>query len=434
MGSGGRAGVQTGVMRRLALVALFLLVAGPAAAQTGVLDRAAAGLRSDPVFVDPGAERADDVDADRLRGRIRDANAPIFVAVLPAAAADEVGGDVNRLPQELGTRSGVAGTYGVVAGNSFRAGSNTLPAGRAGALATAAFQAHSGDGTQAVLDDFVERVAAVQATQGPQSTAPSSAGSPFDNGTGGEVTDDGDGGASSVLPVVLLAGAAGGGLWYFSRKRNRQRAEDQRNRSVLEAQLAVLADDVVNLEPQVELHPEARADYEAAVSRYRVAQEALRSTGQPIDLVRVGRLLDEAQYAMARAKALAEGREPPPPPPDLTQPGRRGEPPLDLDERGQPAYVGGGSPFYGGGWFGGGGGLMTGLFLGQMLGGGWGYGGGGHDTNVYVDNDGSGGGGGDQGGGDVGGGDWGGGIGGGDWGGGGGGDWGGGGDIGGGDW
>ena len=194
----------------------------------------------------------------------------------------------------------------------------------------------------------------------------------------------------------------------------------------------MLADDVVNLEPQVELHPDARPDYEAAVSRYRVAQEALRSTGQPIDLVRVGRLLDEAQYAMARAKALVEGREPPPPPSDLTQPGRRGEPPVDLDERGQPAYVGGGSPFYGGGWFGGGGRPddrpVPGPDAGRRLGLG-----GGHDTNVYVDNDGSGGDGGDQGG-DVGGGDWGGGIGGGDWGGGGGGDWGGGGDMGGGDW
>ena len=235
-----------------------------------------------------------------------------------------------------------------------------------------------------------------------------------------------------MLPVLLLAGAAGGGLWYFRRKKSRARADDQRNRNVLEAQLAVLADDVVNLGPLVDLHADARPDYEAAVSRYRVAQEALRATDQPIDLVRVGRLLDEAQYAMARAKAITEGREPPPPPSDLSHPGRRGEPPVDLDERGQPAYVGGGSPFYGGGWFGGGGGLMTGLFLGQMLGGGWGWGGG-HDTNVYVDNDGSDGGGGDGGGdagsGDWGGGDWGGGIGGGDFGGG---DWGGG-DIGGGD-
>ncbi len=424
----------------LAVVAAVIMLApGPAAAQTGVLDRAAAALRSDPVFVDPTAERADEVDAGRLRQSIRSSGAPIFVAVLPAAAIDEVGGDAGRLPTTLGTRTGLAGTYAVVAGDSFRAGSNTLARGQAGALATAAFQAHSGDITQAVLDDFIERVGQAQAARGPQSTSPSAT-APFDEAESGESGSSGDGGGgSNVFPVLLVAGAAGGGLWYF-RKKSRERAQDQRDRSVLEAQMAVLADDVVNLESLVDLHPAARPDYDAAVSRYRVAQEALRTVDQPIDLVRVGRLLDEAQYAMARAKAIVEGREPPTPPPDLGQPGRRGEPPLDLDERGQPAYVGSGSPFYGGGWSGGGGGggLLTGLFLGQMLGGGWGWGGG-HDTNVHIDNSGAdntGADGGDAGDGDVGGGDWGGGIGGGDWGGGdfGGGDFGGGGDMGGGDW
>ena len=415
-----------------------VLVAGPASAQIGVLDAAASSLRNDPVYVDPAADRADDLDegavAD-LRQRIRSSGSAIFLAVLPASAVGEAGGDVNRLPQELAARTGLAGTYGVVAGNSFRAGSSSGPPGRAGNLATQAFQANSEDGTEAVLSDFVARVAEAEDGQGSASGQSPSGQSPL-----GEESGDDGGGGSSALPLLLLVGAGGAGLWFWRRKRGREKAaEDQRNRSVLEAQLAVLADDVVNLGPSVDLHPDARPDYDAAVSRYRVAQAALENTGDPIDLVRVGRLLDEAQYAMSRAKAAVEGREPPPPPDDLTRPGRRGEPPVDLDEDGRPAYVGAGSsPFYGGGWFGGGGGLMTGLFLGSMLGGGWGGGWGGHDTNVYVDNSDGGGDGGDGGGGD--GGDWGGGdIGGGDWGGGdfgggfGGGDFGGG-DIGGGDW
>ena len=429
-------------MRRLALTVSLLGLtaiglATPALAQsTGILDRAAASLRNDPVHVDPQAERASAVDdgaiAD-LRQRIRASGTAIFLAVLPASAAAEAGGDVNRLPEELATRTGLAGTYGVVAGNSFRAGSSSGPPGRAGSLATAAFQASSDDGTAAVLADFVDRVADGQSSQ----DAPSA--SPID-GSGDSASRDSGGGGSSALPLLLLVGAAGGGLYFWQRKKARTRAaEDQRNRSVLEAQLAVLADDVVNLESLVDLHPDARPDYDAAVSRYRVAQAALENSGDPIDLVRVGRLLDEASYAMSRAKAAVEGREPPPPPPELARPGRRGEPPVDLDDDGRPAYVGyGSSPFYGGGWFGGGGGLMTGLFLGQMLGGGWG--GGGHDTNVYVDNSGGDSGGGDGGDGGVGGGDWGGGdLGGGDFGGDfgggdfGGGDWGGG-DIGGGDW
>ena len=363
LGCGGAAAGRPAVMRRLAsasvlLVAVAVLLAAPAVAQTSILDQAASRLRSDPVYVDPEADVAGDVDEDGLRQRIRASNAPIFVAVLPAAAIDEGGGDAGRLPPALATRTGLAGTYGVVAGRSFRGGSNTLAPGQGGALATAAFQAHRDDGIQAILEDFIERVSRAQAARGPRRPQPSGSGSgsPFDDGGGDASAGDEGGGGSSVLPVLLLAGAAGGGLWYFRRKKSRERVEDQRNRNVLEAQLAVLADDVVNLGPQVDLHPDARPDYEAAVSRYRVAQEALRATDQPIDLVRVGRLLDEAQYAMARAKAITEGREPPPAALRPHQPGRRGEPPVDLDERGQPAYVGGGSPFYGGGWFGGGGG------------------------------------------------------------------------------
>jgi hypothetical protein len=435
-------------VRRLVLILSVLgltavMLAGPAPAQstaqgTAVLDRAAAALRSDPVYVDPDAEGPGKIDADAaesLRRRIRSSGSAIFLAILPESAVAEAGGDVNRLPEAIATRTGLSGTYGVVAvgdGTSFRAGATSGTPGRAGSLATAAAQAHSSEGTEAVLADFVNRIAQAQGGQVPAQT------SPLDEGSGDSGGDSGGGGGSSALPLLLLIGAGGGGLWYWQRKKTRARAaEDRRNRSVLEAQLAVLADDVVNLGPQVDLHPDARLDYDAAVSRYRVAQAALENTSDPIDLVRVGRLLDEASYAMSRAKALVDGREPPPPPPDLTQPGRRGEPPVDLDDDGRPAYVGAGSsPFYGGGWFGGGGGggLMTGLFLGSMLGGGWGGGWGGHDTNVYVDNSDGGDGGGDGGGGDGGGGD----FGGGDWGGGdfGGGDFGGfgGGDIGGGDW
>ncbi|HVF14428.1 MAG TPA: hypothetical protein VM942_07495 [Acidimicrobiales bacterium] len=442
-------------MRRLpltiSLLTLTALLVAPAAATaaqtTPLLDRAGSALRSDPVYVDADAEgerSLDDDAANGLRQRIRSSGTAIFLAIVPAEAIAEAGGDVNRLPAELASRTGLAGTYGVVtvgSRNSFRAGASSGPPGRAGSLATAAFQAHSDEGTEAVLTDFVRRVAEASNGQGQSGQGQSGQGSPSaqspldrDASGGGDAAAD-DGGGSSPLPLLLLLGAGAGGLWYWSRKRTRAKTdEDRRNRSVLEAQLAVLADDVVNLESLVGIHPDAQPDYEAAVSRYRVAQAALENREDPIDLVRVGRLLDEAQYAMSRAKAAVEGRQPPPPPPELTQPGRRGEPPVDLDDDGRPAYVGSGSsPFYGGGWFGGGGGLMTGLFLGQMLGGGWG-GYGGHDTNVYVDNSGSDSGGdsgdGDYGGGDFGGGDWGGG----DFGGGfGGGDFGGG-DIGGGDW
>ena len=398
-------------MRRLlllcSLLALVFVPGHPALAQ-GVLQRAAQELRKDPVYVDPGAERSiSDADADRLRTQIRESGTPVFVALLPAAAVEEAGGDPAKVPTALADAVGLSGTYAVVAGNRFRA------AGPAAAVATAAFQAKSGEGTEAVLTEFVNRVAEADTGGSGGGPAASSDGRREDGGGGG-------------LGLLALLGLGGGGFLLWQRgKRQRERQEARQevdaDRQLLQAELSVLADDVMALEHEVTLHPEARADYEAGVNRYRAAEAALDYADDEVDLVRVERVVAEGRYAMSRARARVEGREPPPPPAELTRPGRHDEPALDVDERGEPMYVGYGGPFYGGGgWFGGGGGgLLTGLLLGQMLGGGFGGWGG------YGDHHGDGGG--SDGGSDWGGGDWGGG----DWGGGG--DFGGG-DVGGGDW
>lgn len=400
-------------MRRALLLLVVLLpvvtlAAAPVAAQTATataeLDRAAAALPRDPVYVDPAAELAGDVDAGRLRDRIRAAGTPVFVAVLPASAAQEAY-SVNELPAVLNQKVGLSGTYAVVAGRQFRAASTSVRG--VGTLATAAAQSNPND-LQGALEDFVDRVSAAAAGGGRTGAT-----APFDDGAGGTGTGREDGGGGSALPLLLLLGGGGAGLWYFSKRSKERRAEqakrDEHDRGLIQAELSVLADDVMALEPQIALHPGAADDYEAATSRFRVAQAALQHADDPIDLVRVQRVVDEGRYAMSRAKAVIQGREPPPPPPELVRPGRHGEPPVDLDEDGRPAYVGAGgygSPFYGGGWFGGGGGILTGLFLGSMLGGGWGWGSSGGDvTNIYNE------GGGDFGGGDFGGGDFGGGFG-----------------------
>ena len=410
-------------MRRLTVVlasiVLGLLVATPASAQSAqsaqpVIDEAARALRSDSVYVHP--DRAGDLDRaaqERLRRRIADRGAAMFLAVLPTSALDEVGGDANDVLRTLHDRVRVSGTYGVVVGRTLRAGSTTLPSGRATSAATAAVQAHQGGTVEEVLADFVDRIASVQGSQGGQDAG--RRGGAFD-GNGSSGSGDG-GGGGSLLPVLLLLGAAGGGLYLWQRGKRRreeteERAQNQADLSLLRAEVSVLAQDVMQLEPQVALHPDARDDYEAGVARYRVAQAALEQNDPRIDMVRVKRVVSEGQYAMARARAVIDGRQPPPPPEELTRPGRREEPAVDLDDEGRPAYVGYGGPFYGGGWFGGGGGLLTGLFLGQMLGGGWGWGGGYHEQNIYVESpeaDGGDFGGGDFGGGDFGGGDFGGG-------------------------
>ena len=207
---------------------------------------------------------------------------------------------------------------------------------------------------------------------------------------------------------------AGVGLfvWRSSKRRKAEAAErareEEADRQLLRAELSVLADDVVQLDPEVQLHPAARSDFDAAVNRYRAAQAALEHADDPVDLVRVERVVTEARYLMDRVRAIVS-REPPPPPDDLRA-RAHGEPAVTLDEHRQPAYVGYPGGFHPG-WFGGiGGGLFSGLLLGSLLAGGfggWGYGG---TTIINQGGDGGGDfGGGDFGGGDFGGGDFGGG-------------------------
>jgi hypothetical protein len=174
-----------------------------------------------------------------------------------------------------------------------------------------------------------------------------------------------------VLFVVLAIRLATG-------SRRRVRAQTARpydapsNAHLLRAELSVLADDVLRLEPQVTLNEAARDDYEAAAHRYRVAEAALDQVEEPVDLERVQRVVDEATWSMSRARATLEGRPPPAPPAPLRRPGSRGEPAVELDDADLPAYVGSPNSFRAG-WFGGSTGLIGGLLFGPMLGGfgGW---------------------------------------------------------------
>ena len=379
-----------------AAATLLVLLGLPGAASASVdLDDVASSLRRNPVYVDTDAERAlTDDEIDELRSVIRSADTPIYIAVLPASTADLAGGDAAEVASQLADAVDRTGTFGVVVGDSFHAGSSELAAGEAGELAAAAALQANGDDNAAVLDDFVERVG-------------DAAGSASGSGESDEGGDDGGSGGGWVLPVVLVGGAGAAGLLVWQRRRRRaDEAERVRteaaDRQLLKAEVSVLADDVVRLEPEIQLHPDARSDFDAAVSRYRAAQAALDYTDEPLDMVRVARVVAEARYSMDRARAIVEGRQPPPPPEDLQRPGVHGEPAVTLDADRQPAYVGYPGGFTGG-WFGGSSGLFTGLLLGSLLSGGFGGWGAGGTTII---NEADGGGDGDFDGGDFGGGDF----------------------------
>jgi hypothetical protein len=424
-----------------ALVASALLLgAPPAQALQGAIPRAAQELRADPVYVDPSAERAiSRAQAARLREEIRRRDAgPLYIAVLPGAAVDEAGGDAEAALRELALSAGEPGTYAALIGDSLRAGATNgvLPPGRAGELAAEALRARGGEGTTAVLSDFVGRVG--EARRG---------------GSG----DPGGGSGGGGFPWLLGLLGLGGVL--LALRRLRRRGEERRElaevKDFARDDLVALGDEVRALDLDMEMPQTpaaAKRHYERAVELYERADDAWDRARRPEDLEAVSARLEEGRYEMTAARALLEGKpEPERRPPCFFDP-RHGPSATDLEwappggaprpvpvcaadaqriaDGADPAVrqvgVGGAlTPYWNAGpayapWAGGffGGGLLPGLFLGSMLGGGFGlYGAGIADAATGDDLAGAG----DFGGGfdDIGGGDFGGDFGGGDLGGGG---------------
>jgi hypothetical protein len=409
----------------LTVLAASLVAAAPATAQ-GTLSAAAAALRDNPVYVDPDAERAlTDEEASRLRELIAQEDAgPMYIVVLPASARDEAGGDPSAALREIAQELGEPGTYAGVIGDSFRAGSVGVDV-PAVDLARDALDAHAGDGTMAVLEDFVRRVGDARAGAG--------------SGGGG----DGGGGGFPLVLLLLLGLPLG--LFALSRRRQRRRDEERARaeleevRQVAREDLVALGDDIRALDLDVQMpdaDPEARQHYGQAVERYVEAEQALDTATRTEQIEPVTSALEEGRWAMEAAKAeLAGGSAPERRPPCFFDP--RHGPSVDEAEwsppGGQPRPVpvcaadlqrirdgiepearqvpAGGQmvPYWAAGpaympWAGGffGGGLLPGLFIGSMLGGGFGTLGGAGDAYAGESGDFGGGDLGDFGGGDFG--------------------------------
>jgi hypothetical protein len=381
-------------MRFLALTfALLLLLAGSARAQ-GQLDRAADALALDPVYVDPKAERAiSEGEAEDLRQAIADSGAaPLYIAVLPADAAREAGGDAGAALGEIAFALRQPGTYAAVIGDDFRAGAeDTLPRGRAGELAAEALDAERENGTAAVLEDFVRRVAA-------------------ERGEGASSGGESDGGGGfPIFLVTLVVAAVGLFGWSRVRRRRRQQTELEQVRAVAREDLVALGDDIRALDLDVEMpdvDKEAKEHYGLGVERYQQADEALRRARRSEDIEAVTSLLEEGRWAMTAAKARLAGEEAPERRAPCFFDPRHGPSVRDIEwappggaprpvpvcaadaqriEDGHDPYTrqvevnGRRVPYYDAGpalmpWAGGfyGGGLLPGLFVGSLLGGGFG--------------------------------------------------------------
>jgi hypothetical protein len=425
-------------VRLLALTLLLTFLSAATATAAGGLDTAADALRSDNVYVDPDAEaKLSESEADQLRQRIIDRDAgPLYVAVMPRSVLAEGGGSIGDALTELGSRVDRKGTYVLVAGRSFRAGSTDLSEGVTAQAADLALKAHRGDGLDAILLDFTDRMGEVRAGAGAAAT-------PNGGGNGG--------GGGGWFPIALGVLAVGGGAVAISRGRRQKREEQQRFQEVhdtVRGDVVELGEEIRALDLDVQMPgmpEEAKTDYESALGAYERASAAVDRARTPQELEPVGAAVEEGRYAMASTRARLEGKEPPERTPPCFFDPRHGPssrtvmwsppwgeprevPACEADaqrvERGeepdprqitlggrQVPYWNAGPAYapYMGGFFGGG--LLPGIFLGSMLGGGMfggGYGGwGGMDSSGGWGD--SGGGGGDFGGGDFGGGGFGGG-------------------------
>jgi hypothetical protein len=264
------------------VVAAFLALAGTASAQSEVNTAANALKGGDPVYVDPNAELAGQVDADALRARIESAGAaPLFIAVLPQDAQVNSAG---RTLIALRQATGLKGTYALALGNEVR----TLGDGfNAAAAGQSARNAHPDD-LQATLTAFIDSAGKAQA----------------DSGSGGSAI-------GAVLVIVILIVVVAGGA-YLIVSRRRARADDADGKSEVghieqNDEFVRLGDSIRALELDITLgdaNPAAKADYDRAVEAYGRAND-FNAKGAT---AAADEALDEGLAAIASARERLAGR------------------------------------------------------------------------------------------------------------------------------
>jgi hypothetical protein len=276
------------------------LLAGPAQAGRYV-DRAAGALRRDPLYVDAGARNAiPAASATALRERIRRADTPVYVAVLPAAALREAGGSADRLARAIVSALRGGGTVAVSSGGHLGAASTTLDPGVAGTTIRAANQAHRGDQAGTMMD-FVGRA-----------DAAASAGESF-----WQTLWD----RPLVRPIALIVG----GLILITlvdvvvvnvvrRRRSGRTSGFGDVRALAREDIVALGDDLRNLDVGLEAesgNPQAMRDYTRAYESFQQAVEAFEHAETPNDFAPVSTALEAGRFYMTMARARFEDREVP---------------------------------------------------------------------------------------------------------------------------
>ncbi|MER5756699.1 hypothetical protein [Streptomyces sp. NPDC002088] len=296
-----KAVVRTRSLPGLVLALVLAVLAGvwvgtaPASAATSV-SAVAEALRKSPVYVDPAAaSQLSDADANALTKQIKNADKPLFVAVLPA------GYPTQNLFTDLRTATGITGLYAIRLGDRFdaRADSSVLPRTAVSNLVTSV-QGESDAKTQ--LDDFTGR-----ALTNMGGSAPSTWGS----------SDRGDGGSTTALIIAGAVLVVGGvGAYALVRRSRRRREEEQQ--AALDKLRVVVDEDITAFGEELDrldFHPSEaraddtmRADYERALDAYDQAKTYMAEARKPEEVRAVTQALADGRFSLAQLAARREGR------------------------------------------------------------------------------------------------------------------------------
>ncbi|MGW4567967.1 hypothetical protein ACWEN3_38190 [Streptomyces sp. NPDC004561] len=294
-----KADVRTRSLPALLLAVLALVLATAlapgASADTGVSTIAQA-LRKSPVYVDPAASaQLSKADADTLAKRIRTADKPLFIAVLPA------GYPTGRLFADLRAATGITGLYGIRLGDRFdaRADRSVMsPTARQNLVNSV-----QGENARTQLTDFTDRALANMGGHAPKSWG----------ATGGS-----GGGASSMglIAVAAVLVAGGAGAYALVRRNRRRRAEEQR--AALERLRVVVDEDITAFGEELDrldFHPAEpgaddgmRGDYERALDAYETAKQRMAEATKPEDVRTVTQALEDGRFSLAQLAARRTGR------------------------------------------------------------------------------------------------------------------------------
>ncbi|MFF7973649.1 hypothetical protein [Streptomyces sp. NPDC007905] len=278
-----------------ALMLVMVTALAPGATAVTGISTIAEALRKGPVYVDPAASaQVSAADAHTLAKRIKDANKPLFIAVLPA------GYPTQNLFSDLRTATGITGVYAIRLGDRFdaRADSSVLSRGAVRNLVTSV----RGENATTQLTDFTNRALANMGGHAPASWGSSA--------SGGAVS----GTALITTAAVLVAGGAGA---YALVRRNRRR-RDEEQRAALDRLRVVVDEDITAFGEELDrldFHPaEAgaddamRADYERALDAYEKAKQSMAEARRPEDVRAVTEALEDGRFSLAQLAARREGR------------------------------------------------------------------------------------------------------------------------------